>query len=96
MINAAEMAQAAEAARLEIAADEKEDFLAEINGLFAFVRNRWEPLDVQDVPPTTHPRPLTNIHRPDTPGSSLPLDTALVNAPEADEGCFRVPRIIEE
>ncbi len=96
MISAEELAQAAEAARMEIPAEEKEGFLEAVNALFAFVKRQWETLDVEGVAPTAYVRPLKNITRPDKPRPSLPLETALANAPEEDGGCFRVPRIIEE
>ncbi|MEW6458565.1 MAG: Asp-tRNA(Asn)/Glu-tRNA(Gln) amidotransferase subunit GatC [Bacillota bacterium] len=96
MISAEELAQAAEAARMEIPAEEKEGFLEAVNALFAFVKRQWETLDVEGVAPTAYVRPLKNITRPDEPRPSLPLETALANAPEEDGGCFRVPRIIEE
>lgn len=94
-ISSAEMARAAEAARLEIAAAEKEDFLEAINGLFAFVRRQWETLNTEAVTPTAYVRNLKSVCRPDVPRASLPRETALANAPDAADGCFRVPKIIE-
>jgi aspartyl-tRNA(Asn)/glutamyl-tRNA(Gln) amidotransferase subunit C len=49
-----------------------------------------------DVPATSHPMPLTNVTRPDVPRPSLHPAEALSGAPEAAEGRFRVPRILEE
>jgi len=45
MISAEELAQAAEAARMEIPAEEKEGFLEAVNALFAFVKRQWETLN---------------------------------------------------
>lgn len=96
MISAEELAQAAEAARMEIPAAELDGFLEAVNALFAFVKEQWATLDVEGVAPTAYVRPLKNVTRPDEPRPSLPLETALANAPEEENGCFRVPRIIEE
>lgn len=49
-----------------------------------------------DVPPTSHPYPLRNVHRPDDARPSLPREEALASAPLAEEQRFRVPRIMGE
>jgi aspartyl-tRNA(Asn)/glutamyl-tRNA(Gln) amidotransferase subunit C len=48
-------------------------------------------LDLTDVPPTSHPLDLVNVWAEDVPHEPLPLDEVLANAPEAEEGAFRVP-----
>ena len=52
-------------------------------------------LDTHDVPPTAHPLPLVNVLRSDTPRPSLDRDEVLAMAPEAEDGRFRVPRILD-
>ena len=49
-----------------------------------------------DVPATSHPMPLTNVTRPDEPRPGLTAAQALAGAPEAEDGRFRVPRILDE
>lgn len=49
-----------------------------------------------DIPPTSHPLPLTNVMRPDVVRPSLSQDQALSGAPSAEDGKFRVPRILDE
>ncbi|MEX0659037.1 MAG: Asp-tRNA(Asn)/Glu-tRNA(Gln) amidotransferase subunit GatC [Egibacteraceae bacterium] len=49
-----------------------------------------------DVPPTGHPSRLTNVLRDDEPRPSLPPADVLAPAPHAEDGRFRVPRIIED
>jgi len=53
-------------------------------------------LQTADVPPTAHPLPLVNVLRPDEPRPGLPRDEVLAEAPEAEDGRFRVPRILGE
>lgn len=48
----------------------------------------------EDVPPTSHPIPLTNVFREDTVVPSLTAEEALSGAPEADDQRFSVPRIL--
>lgn len=51
-------------------------------------------LDLEGVPPTAHPIPLENVLRPDEVRPSLDRDEVLAAAPEAEDGRFRVPRIM--
>ncbi len=49
-----------------------------------------------DVPPTSHPIPINNVTRPDAVADVLTLEQALSNAPDADQGMFRVSSILGE
>jgi aspartyl-tRNA(Asn)/glutamyl-tRNA(Gln) amidotransferase subunit C len=48
-----------------------------------------------DVPPTAYAIPRANVYREDTPEPSLPQGEALSNAPEQEDGRFKVVRIVE-
>jgi aspartyl-tRNA(Asn)/glutamyl-tRNA(Gln) amidotransferase subunit C len=49
-----------------------------------------------DIPPTSHALPLTNVFRADELTPCLPRDEVLAQAPAAEDGRFRVPRILDE
>lgn len=49
-----------------------------------------------DVPPTSHPLPLTNVFRDDVVRPGLTAEEALAGAPAAEQQRFRVPRILGE
>jgi aspartyl-tRNA(Asn)/glutamyl-tRNA(Gln) amidotransferase subunit C len=49
-----------------------------------------------DVPPMSHPLPLTNVTRPDEPRPGLTAEEALAGAPASELQRFSVPRILEE
>ncbi|HST71564.1 Asp-tRNA(Asn)/Glu-tRNA(Gln) amidotransferase subunit GatC [Kocuria sp.] len=49
-----------------------------------------------DVPATSHPIPLQNVFREDVVGETLTAEEALLNAPDAAEGKFKVPAILDE
>jgi len=49
-----------------------------------------------DVPPTSHPLPLTNVFREDVVEPCLSVEEALSGAPAAEDQRFRVPRILGE
>ena len=50
----------------------------------------------QDIPPTSHAVPLTNVLRDDVEVPCLPREEVLAGAPDAADDRFRVPRILEE
>jgi len=52
-------------------------------------------LDLDGVPPTAHPLPLRNVLRADVVRPSLDRDEVLASAPAAEDGRFRVPRILD-
>jgi aspartyl-tRNA(Asn)/glutamyl-tRNA(Gln) amidotransferase subunit C len=56
---------------------------------------RLSELDTDGVEPTAHVLPLRNIFRDDEVKPSLERDILLNNAPEVENGCFKVPRIVE-
>ncbi|HET9500522.1 MAG TPA: Asp-tRNA(Asn)/Glu-tRNA(Gln) amidotransferase subunit GatC [Marmoricola sp.] len=47
-----------------------------------------------DIPPTSHPLPLTNVFRADEVRPGLTPEQALAAAPEVDQQRFAVPRIL--
>jgi aspartyl-tRNA(Asn)/glutamyl-tRNA(Gln) amidotransferase subunit C len=47
-----------------------------------------------DVPPTSHPLPLTNVFRDDVVVPGLTAEQALSGAPEQEQQRFSVPRIL--
>ncbi len=49
-----------------------------------------------DIPPTSHALPLVNVLRDVVVTRSLSQDEVLANAPDAEDGRFRVPRILDE
>ncbi|WP_295661779.1 Asp-tRNA(Asn)/Glu-tRNA(Gln) amidotransferase subunit GatC [uncultured Nocardioides sp.] len=49
-----------------------------------------------DVPPTSHPLPLTNVFRDDVVTPCLTAEEALSGAPESEQQRFSVPRILGE
>ena len=53
-------------------------------------------VDVTEVPPTTQVTDLFNVMREDETRPSLPHGDVLANAPEQQDGMFRVKAIFEE
>ncbi len=85
---------AAMLARLNISDSEKELFTGQVQSIIDYIEKLNE-LDTTNVEPTAHILPISNVFREDSPRDSLPRDKALQNAPQENEGFYRVPKIIE-
>ncbi|HZJ48286.1 MAG TPA: Asp-tRNA(Asn)/Glu-tRNA(Gln) amidotransferase subunit GatC [Acidimicrobiia bacterium] len=57
---------------------------------------RVQALPTDGVEPTSHPLPMVNAFRADVVTASLARDEALAGAPDAENGYFRVPKILDE
>ncbi|MHB8158021.1 MAG: Asp-tRNA(Asn)/Glu-tRNA(Gln) amidotransferase subunit GatC [Desulfocucumaceae bacterium] len=79
--------------RLLLTEDEKENYTETLNSILGYmeVLNR---IDTSAIEPTAHVLPLKNVFREDVVGETLDRELALSNAPEAENGCFKVPRIV--
>jgi aspartyl-tRNA(Asn)/glutamyl-tRNA(Gln) amidotransferase subunit C len=53
-------------------------------------------LNTDGVEPMAHAIELCNVFADDVREDSLPISEALLNAPKADEQCFRVPAVLGE
>ncbi|MEW6681684.1 MAG: Asp-tRNA(Asn)/Glu-tRNA(Gln) amidotransferase subunit GatC [Nitrospirota bacterium] len=84
----------AKLARLAVSEEEKVLFGRQLSSILTYVET-LNRVDTSDVEPTSHVIPMQNVLREDEVKPSLARDEALVNAPDADSGCFRVPKIIE-
>jgi aspartyl-tRNA(Asn)/glutamyl-tRNA(Gln) amidotransferase subunit C len=77
-------------ARLEIPEEEVETVRGQLGAILEAV-GKVSELDLADVEPTSHPLDLVNEWAEDEPRPSLPREEALLNAPQPEEGSFRVP-----
>jgi aspartyl-tRNA(Asn)/glutamyl-tRNA(Gln) amidotransferase subunit C len=77
-------------ARLELTEEEIERLGEQLNAILDAVGKVAE-LDLEDVPPTSHPLDLANVWAADDPRPSLSVEEALANAPDREDGFFRVP-----
>ena len=93
-ITRADVEHVARLARLALAEDEVEQLTVDLGGILEYAED-LAALDLDGVPPTAHPLPLENVFRPDVVGPTLDRDEVLAQAPEAEDGRFRVPRILD-
>ena len=95
-ITRAEVAHLARLARLALDDDELDRLASQLDVILGAVAKIGEVSDAADVKPMTHAVPLENVMRPDVVQSSLLRDDVLAGAPLAEDGRFRVPRILDE
>jgi aspartyl-tRNA(Asn)/glutamyl-tRNA(Gln) amidotransferase subunit C len=88
-----DVAHVARLARLDLTDDELERFTGQLGAVLEHAAD-IAALDIADVPPTAHPLPLVNVLRTDVATPSLDRDEVLAQAPAAEDGRFRVPRIL--
>jgi len=81
-------------ARLSLSEAEKAKFSLQLGSILEYVATLNE-LDTSGIEPTSHVLEMNNIMREDVLRDSLPLDDALMNAPDRSGHFYRVPKIIE-
>ncbi len=90
-----DVAHLARLSRLAVTDEELDRFAGQLDQVLAAVA-RVQEAAVADIPPMSHAVPLTNVLRADEVTPSLPRDAVLAGAPAAEDGRFRVPRILGE
>lgn len=93
-LSLAEVEHIAELARLELTEAEKTRYRDQLSAILENARVLQE-VDTSAMSPTATVLPLRNVMRADVVEPSMPRNDVLTNAPEADEGCFRVRSILE-
>src|SRR3954451_12744338 len=90
-----EVAHLARLARVAPEDDELDRLASQLDGILGAVAKIGEVSDAEGVKPMTRAVPLENVMRPDAVARSLPREDVLAGAPAAEDGRFRVPRILE-
>lgn len=88
------MLKAAENARLQVTDEEVEKYSSQLSEILTFTEKINE-INTDDVKPTTHGTTNTSVMRKDEPVVWDEREAALENAPEAEDGQFKVPAIME-
>ncbi|MFZ7119350.1 MAG: Asp-tRNA(Asn)/Glu-tRNA(Gln) amidotransferase subunit GatC [Eubacteriaceae bacterium] len=84
----------ADLARLEFSEDEVQVYANQLTNILDYAEKLNE-LDTTNVPPTAHVLPVNNVLRKDEITPSLEISKVLQNAPSQEDGCFKVPKVIE-
>ncbi len=90
-----EVAHLADLARIDLSDAELDRLAPQLEVILESVKSISE-VAADDVPPTSHAIPLTNVFRDDVVQPGLTAEEALSGAPEVEEQRFSVPRILGE
>ena len=88
-----QVAHLADLARIEMDTAELDHLAPQLSVILESVAS-IQGVAGDDVPPTSHPLPLTNVFREDVVQPGLTQEEALSGAPEHEQGRFSVPRIL--
>ena len=94
-ITTADVAHVARLARLKLTPEELDRFTEQLGDVLDHAAD-VEALDLDGVEPMAHPLPLRNVMRDDVVRPCLDRDEVMTQAPHAEDGQFRVPRILGE
>lgn len=90
-----DVAHVAMLARIRLSDAELDRLAGQLDQIVGWV-GQVNEVAAADVPPMSHPLPLTNVTRPDEVRPSLTAEQALGGAPVSEGGRFGVPRILDE
>ena len=90
-----EVAHLANLARIDLSDEELDHLAPQLTVILESVAS-ISGVAGDDIPPTSHALPLTNVFREDVVTPSLTPEQALASAPEVEDQRFSVPRILGE
>lgn len=82
-------------ARLRLTDQEVARFARELAGILDYVAQMNE-LDISGIEPTEHPHAVSNVLRDDAVRPSWSSEQATANAPERENGFFKIPKVLDQ
>lgn len=92
-ISRAEVAHLADLARIDLSEEELDHLAPQLDVILESIAS-ISGVAGDEVPPTSHPLPLTNVFREDVVVPGLTAEQALAGAPDQEQQRFSVPRIL--
>ena len=80
--------------RLDLSENEMDKFTGQLDAILEYI-DVLNQVDTSAVEPMAHVLEIRNVMRADQVQPSLPREAALQNAPDAEDGFFKVPKIVE-
>lgn len=84
----------AKLARLNLTAEEEHTLTGQLNAILKYAEKLNE-LDTENIEPTTHVLHVSNVMREDETKESLSIEQVMRNAPDEEDGQFKVPAVME-
>ncbi len=94
MVEKEEVQRVAQLALLEIEPEQMDKFSRQFNEILEYMEEINE-LDLSQCEAAFHITELKNVFREDKVEPSYNRDVILKNAPDSEDGAFRVPKVIE-
>jgi aspartyl-tRNA(Asn)/glutamyl-tRNA(Gln) amidotransferase subunit C len=94
-LTADEVRWVAHLARLTLTEAELDAMTRQLSAILDYV-GQLSQVDTEGVEPLAHPLPISNVFREDVSAPSLPVDVALVNAPDRRGDFYGVPPVLEQ
>lgn len=88
-----QVAHLADLARIDLSDSELDHLAPQLSVILESIAS-IQGVAGDDVPPTSHPVPLTNVFREDVVVPGLTPEEALAGAPASEQQRFSVPRIL--
>ena len=92
MITVKDVEHVAKLARLELTDEEKELYTKQLGDVLKYVEQMNE-VDTSDVKPMTQVVDFCNVMREDVPNLEISKEALMSNAPDEENGFFKVPKI---
>ena len=89
----AEVEHVALLARLSLSQEEKEQMAEQLGALLEYAA-RLKMVNTEDIEPLDNILPISNVFREDVVENSPERDEMLANAPMAEDGQYKVPKIL--
>jgi aspartyl-tRNA(Asn)/glutamyl-tRNA(Gln) amidotransferase subunit C len=89
-----QIAHITELARLDLTDTEIAVYQKQLSAILEYAE-QLESLDTDAIPPTATVLPVRNVMRDDQPCPSMSREDILANAPEIEDGCFRVDAVLD-
>ncbi|MGI5849631.1 MAG: Asp-tRNA(Asn)/Glu-tRNA(Gln) amidotransferase subunit GatC [Christensenellales bacterium] len=93
-ISISEVEKIASLSRLSLSDEEKKHYQHHLEAILKTVQKLGE-LDTSGVIPTAHIQGIENVLRDDVVIQSMDNELVTANAPEKENGCFIVPKVVE-
>jgi len=93
-VSISEVEKIAMLSRLSFSDEEKQKFQHDLEAIL-MAAQRLNELDTSSVEPTAHIQGIENVLRADIVQPSMDNDKLTAGAPERENGCFIVPRVVE-
>lgn len=90
-----EVRHVAELAKLQLSDAELDEYAGQLGQILTYAQ-QVQSVDTSAVPPTPQVLPLSNVLADDESQESLSNSHAVGNAPDADEGYFRVIAVFDD